>query len=79
MDKGIQCNTLKIHIQELNSKIDNLIAEKDDMIECKDSYVHVKILDFIECAKGCPYNLKLRNLYYFLEVDILVFTILVLF
>lgn len=77
MDKGVQCNTLKIHIQELNSKIDNLIAEKDDMIECKDSYVHVKILDFIECAKGCPYTLKLRNLYYFL--DILVLTILVLF
>lgn len=47
MDKGVQCNTLKIHIQELNSKID-LIAEKDDMIEYKDSYVHVKILDFIE-------------------------------
>lgn len=40
------------------------------MIEYKDYYVHVKILDFIECAKGCPYNLKLRNLYYFLEVDI---------
>lgn len=77
MDKGVQCNTLKIHIQELNSKIDNLIAEKDDMIEYKDYYVHVKILDFIECAKGCPYTLKLRNLYDFL--DILVLTILVLF
>lgn len=84
MDKGVQCNTLKIHIQELNSKIDNLIAEKDDMIEYKDYYVHVKIfrfyrkfLDFIECAKGCPYTLKLRNLYYFL--DILVLTVLVLF
>lgn len=37
----------KIHIQELNSKIDNLIAEKDDMIEYKDYYVHV-ILDFIK-------------------------------
>lgn len=48
MDKRVQCNTLKIHIQELNSKFDNLIAEKDDMIEYKDYYVHVKILDFIE-------------------------------
>lgn len=48
LDKGVQCNTLKIHIQELISKIDNLIAEKDDMIEYKDYYVHVKILDFIE-------------------------------
>lgn len=82
MDKGVQCNTLKIHIQELNSKIDNLIAEKDDMIErllctCEDFRFYRKFLDFIECAKGCPYTLKLRNLYYFL--DILVFTILVLF
>lgn len=28
-------------------------------------YMYKKILDFKENVKGCPYNYKLRNLYYF--------------
>lgn len=50
MDKGIQCNTLNIYIQELICEIDNLIAEKDDMVEDE------KDFRFRRNAKGCLYN-----------------------
>lgn len=33
LDKVVQFNTLNTYIQELKCEIDNLIAEKDDMVE----------------------------------------------
>lgn len=43
-----------------------MIVEKDDIVVDEDDYVYVKkVLDFKENGKGCLYNYKLRNLYYF--------------
>lgn len=69
VESGVQCNTLKTYVTELETELDNLQMQIDinnNGVENDDGELNdvSKQLNFQNNEKGKPYNEKFRKKYY---------------
>lgn len=64
LDKGVQCNTFKNVLKDLEKELGVLYCEKEVREKEKEG---VKVLQFGESTRGKPYDFKLREVVYTLR------------